>query len=97
MKVLYTVLYFVALGLLIIGDGSRDVAIAGLFIAGSIVQLADVLSMIAIGFSKEGIKIRRVRKKSDDLDKRDILDGVQTMTDFYTFNKEEESNESEQD
>lgn len=97
MKVLYAVLYFVALGLLIIGDGSRDVAIAGLFIAGSIVQLADVLSMIAIGFSKEGIKIRRVRKKIDDLDKQDILDGVQTITDFYTFNKEEESNESEQD
>ncbi len=97
MKVLYAVLYFIALGLLIIRDGSRDVAIAGLFIAGSIVQLADVLSMIAIGFSKEGIKIRRVRKKSDDLDKQDILDGVQTMTDLYTFNKEEESNESEQD
>lgn len=57
MKVIYGVLYFVALGLLVIGNGSRDVAVAGLFIAASIAMLADVLADIAIGFSKEGITV----------------------------------------
>lgn len=62
--VLHDVLYFVAIGLLIFGDGSRDTAIVGLLIADSIMHLGDVLSTIAIGLSKEGIKIRRVRRKT---------------------------------
>lgn len=99
MKVLFGALYFVALGLLVFGDGSRDTVIAGLFIADSILQLADVLSTIAIGVSEEGIKIRRIRNKTDDLDTEEIYKGVQaasndkwlkTWEDIQQYKKEEE-------
>lgn len=40
---MYCILYFIAIILLVIGDGSRDIAISGLFITGAITQLSEVI------------------------------------------------------